>query len=69
MNSSLKDSDKITELSVFNCIFSNQSQVQQNVQEVTFIYLKYQKKNTLQWWIEILMNEMKTYFQAKAYNK
>lgn len=69
MNSSLKDSDKITELSVFNCIFSNQSQVQQNVQEVIFIYLKYQKKNTLQWWIEILMNEMKTYFQAKAYNK
>lgn len=69
MNSSLKDSDKITELSVFNCIFSNQSQVQQNVQEVTFIYLKYQKKNTLQWWIEILMNEMKRYFQAKAYNK
>lgn len=64
MNSPLK-SDTITELNVFNCIFSYQSQFQQNAQEVNFIHLNYQKFKTLQW-MEILNEWNEETFLSKG---
>lgn len=62
MNSSLKESDTITELNVFNCIFSYRSQLQQNGQEVTFIHLNYQKISTLNDEQKFSMDETKRRF-------
>lgn len=42
MDSSPKKSDTLTELNVLNSIFFYQSQLQQNAQDVIFIYLIYQ---------------------------